>query len=228
MIVAPATSRRTANICFHGVGRPSRELEPGEDRFWLDEAEFLPLLDELADAGDAVSLSVDDGNASDVEIVLPALRERGLRATFFVIVDRLDQPGSLSTSDLGALSAAGMTIGSHGWTHAPWNALAAGELHREVVEARDVLSALVGQEVSTAALPLGQYSRQVLRASRQAGYARLFSSDRQRAGSHQWLQARFSVEHGVTPESLRDTVRRSDRKPSRLYSAAKCLGKRLR
>ena len=91
---------RHVNLCFHGIGTPERELEPGEEDYWISQETFLAVLDDVAQHRDAV-VSFDDGNASDVEIGLPALVERDLRATFFVLAGRLDAPGCLSSADLG-------------------------------------------------------------------------------------------------------------------------------
>ncbi|GAB3499998.1 polysaccharide deacetylase family protein [Flexivirga sp.] len=217
--------RRRLNVCFHGVGRPHRRLDPGEDRYWVSHDEFLRLLDVFAQDRHAVSLSVDDGNASDVEIVLPALLERGLHATFFVVVDRLGRPGSLSRTDVRELVRSGMTLGNHGWTHEPWTRFSDEELEREVIEARAALSVLSGEAVRTAALPLGQYNREVLKAARSAGYTTVFTSDRQPAAVDSWLQARFSVQSGVTPESLSRMVRDANRMPRRVCSAMNKLRK---
>src|SRR5690349_5004764 len=82
------------NVCFHGIGRPARLLEPGEDAYWISADTYHRILDSIAPRSD-VRLSFDDGNISDVEIGLPGLLERGLTATFFPLVGRLDQPGSL-------------------------------------------------------------------------------------------------------------------------------------
>ena len=101
---------RVVNVCFHGIGTPQRVLEPGEDSYWISRDTFLGVLDRVVDR-DHVRLSFDDGNASDVEFALPALLERGLTATFFVVAGRLDQPGSLSRDDVRRLHDAGMTIG---------------------------------------------------------------------------------------------------------------------
>src|SRR5207249_4098380 len=38
---------RCINICFHGVGTPRRELEPGEDVYWISEDAFRRILDEI-------------------------------------------------------------------------------------------------------------------------------------------------------------------------------------
>ena len=28
------------NVCFHGIGTPDRELEPGEDKYWISTELF--------------------------------------------------------------------------------------------------------------------------------------------------------------------------------------------
>src|SRR6185312_9451194 len=93
------------NLCLHGVGEPRRDLEPGEDLYWLPRT-ALPYVLDLVVALPFVRLSVDDGNVSDVELVLPALLERQLTATFFVLAGRLDAEGSLSEADVSQLQAA--------------------------------------------------------------------------------------------------------------------------
>jgi peptidoglycan/xylan/chitin deacetylase (PgdA/CDA1 family) len=77
-------------------------------------------------------LSFDDGNASDEEIVLPALQERGLTATFFVVAGRHHQPRSLDETGLGRIQDAGMHIGSPGWRHEPWTVLNKADLAKRV------------------------------------------------------------------------------------------------
>ena len=110
------------NLCFHGIGTPARDTEPGEDAYWISTDLYRRVLDVVAE-DPHVRISFDDGNASDVEIGLPGLVERGLTATFFVLAGRLDQPGSLAVDDVRALATAGMRIGSHGMDHRPWRGL---------------------------------------------------------------------------------------------------------
>ena len=125
------------NLCFHGIGTIDREREPGESRYWIAEATFLRILDEVR-GRPQVRLTFDDGNRSDVAVALPALRERGLSASFFALAGRLDDPASLSAADLRELRGAGMGIGSHGWTHAPWRGLSEAQARRELVDARTI------------------------------------------------------------------------------------------
>ena len=193
------------NLCFHGIGTIGREREPGESRYWVTEDFFLRILDEAGESPQ-VRLSFDDGNRSDVAVAYPALRERALSASFFALAGRLDDPASLSSTDLRDLRTAGMAIGSHGWTHTPWRGLNDQEARRELVEARTALTEASAGEIEDAALPLGQYDRQLLGRLGQVGYRTVYTSDRLPARSSAWLQPRYSVTASDTVESIRSLI----------------------
>jgi|HubBroStandDraft_3_1064219.scaffolds.fasta_scaffold29533_2 peptidoglycan/xylan/chitin deacetylase (PgdA/CDA1 family) len=198
------------NICFHGVGTPGRELEPGEDAYWVEADRFLRILDEIA-TWPRARISFDDGNASDVQVGLPALVERGLVAQFFPLAGRLGAPGSLAPGDVRELASEGMEIGTHGMWHRTWRGMDATTRTAELVEARSRIADAAGVAVVDAACPLGRYDRTLLSDLRQLGYRRVYTSDRQAARPAGWLQPRFSVRHGDTPESLRaDVLTRPD------------------
>ena len=218
---------RVVNICFHGIGSPQRVLEPGEETYWTSRDAFLGILDCVADRDD-VRLSFDDGNASDTRIALPALQERGLTATFFVVAGRLDQPGNLSREDVRQLHGAGMTIGNHGMTHRPWRGLDVVRQREELDTAREVLSEVTGRPVGDAACPLGRYDRHVLAALRRLGYRSAHTSDRRWAHTDRWLQPRYSIHQGDTPESVERDVLRRPAVPTRAMGALIGAVKRLR
>ncbi|MFI7607390.1 polysaccharide deacetylase family protein [Micromonospora sp. NPDC049366] len=199
-------TRHVLNICFHGIGEPGRELEPGEDRYWVTRDQFLAILDEVA-AWPAVRISFDDGNDSDVRIGLPALRDRNLTADFFVLAGRLGEPGSLDEDGVRELRRNGMTVGTHGLAHRSWRGMDRATVHDELVVARERLVAAVGgAPVDLAACPLGRYDRRLLARLRLLGYTGVFTSDRRAARAGAWLQPRFSVRRADTPASLRAEV----------------------
>jgi peptidoglycan/xylan/chitin deacetylase (PgdA/CDA1 family) len=198
-------TRSVVNLCFHGIGTPTRPLEPGEDRYWVGTDQFDRLLDEAMTHPD-VRLSVDDGNASDVELALPRLLERGLTATFFLLAARIGTSGSVDADGVRALRDAGMTIGSHGMDHRSWRGMAPDVERVELALAARQLTELAGQPVTQAACPLGRYDRRSLRALRRHGYTRVFTSDRRRARPDGWLQPRFSALRDDTAGTLRQTV----------------------
>jgi len=96
----------------------------------VEPAQFEELLDVIV-RFPSVRISFDDGNSSDAELALPALQQRNLTATFFILSGRLGQPGSLTAADVRNLVQANMTVGSHGARHRPWRTISAG-LHQEL------------------------------------------------------------------------------------------------
>jgi peptidoglycan/xylan/chitin deacetylase (PgdA/CDA1 family) len=198
------------NLTFHGVGPPPRPLEQGERDVWLSHERFTAVLDAAAGRGD-VRLTFDDGNASDLELALPALRERDLRATFFVSAELVGSAGYLDRGGIRELAAAGMTIGCHGLRHVPWRGLDDATLDDELVRGRRLTEQLSGRSVAAAACPFGAYDRRVLRRARSAGYARVFTSDGGRARERAWLQPRNTLRRDGDLERLLRTRREPER-----------------
>jgi peptidoglycan/xylan/chitin deacetylase (PgdA/CDA1 family) len=198
--------QRFINLTFHGIGVPRRSLHEGEDTVWVSAGRFASVLDAVVGRDD-VRITFDDGNVSDFELALPALRERGLTATFFVIAERLDVPEFLAPADLRTLADEGMTIGCHGMRHRHWRTLDHAGLREELIDAKRALESAVGRPVTAAACPFGSYGRHSLRALQLAGYSRVYTSDRGFARDGQWLQARTTItEHDplepiLVPES---------------------------
>jgi peptidoglycan/xylan/chitin deacetylase (PgdA/CDA1 family) len=215
------------NVCFHGIGTPGRELEPGEAPYWISVDTYHRVLDDLA-GWPTVRISFDDGNASDVEIGLPGLLARGLVADFFVLAGRLGQPGSLDEPAVKELVAAGMTVGTHGMNHIPWRGLDPATTRAELVDARARIAAVTGTPVDAAACPLGRYDRRLLGDLRRFGYRRVYTSDRRAADPNAWLQPRFSIRAEDTPESFRARATAVPALPARAKDAAKGLIKRWR
>jgi peptidoglycan/xylan/chitin deacetylase (PgdA/CDA1 family) len=222
-----AQGKYVRRVCFHGVGTPSRTLEPGEDRYWIPVDAFQAMLDVIASV-EGVSISFDDGNASDLEIALGALRERGLSASFFVLAGRLGSSGSLDAGDLRELVRGGMTVGNHGMDHRPWRRLSARDRERELVEARLAIADAVGRPVDEAAVPFGEYGRHLLGELRRLGYTKVYTSDGVVARSSAWLQPRYSVVATDSAEALRTALLARRSRFQVLQAAIKGSVKRLR
>lgn len=218
---------RTINLTFHGVGQPERRLDPGEDAVWLDLAEFDAALHSVTGRSD-VRLTFDDGNASDVIHALPALRQRGLTATFFVSAGKLGAPGYLDRAGVAALAAAGMRIGCHGMDHRDWRRLDGHQLREELLDAKRILEAIVDRPVTEAACPFGSYDRRVLRSLRRFGYSRVFTSDRGTAPARRWLQPRNTVHTGDVRSELAGVLTGEASGYGALRRGARLAAKRMR
>ncbi|MGQ0576442.1 MAG: polysaccharide deacetylase family protein [Pseudonocardia sp.] len=207
------------NLTVHGIGPAPRPLDPGEDRTWVTVAQFEQALDAVAGRPD-VHLTFDDGNASDVEIALPRLRERGLVAEFFVLAGRLGDPGRLDADGVQALARGGMRIGSHGWSHRDWRRMSAAQATDELDRAPQVLAELIGAPVTAVAVPFGSYDRGVLRRLRGRGARRVYTSDGGRARGDRWLQARTSLRHDCDGAGLAELL---DGRPSPAASGRRAV-----
>lgn len=221
-------SRQIA-VAFHGIGQPARALDPGEPRYWISHDRFLAFLDIVARAPDpnAIMLTFDDGNASDHDIALPAMLDRGLTGSFFPIADRLDRAGSLGMAQVQALAAAGMTVGSHGIHHIDWRKLDDRTLEAELVESKLILECCIRRPVVTASLPFGRYDARVLSALRKAGYQRIYSTDGGPSRPGDTLISRSNVRIDTTVEDFANLVQCNESLATSIIRRLKALRRRF-
>jgi peptidoglycan/xylan/chitin deacetylase (PgdA/CDA1 family) len=214
-------------VNVHGVGVPVRPLDAGEDLAWVSVAQLELVLDAAIDRPD-VRLTFDDGNASDVEIALPRLLERGLTAEFFIAAGLLGEPGRLDKDGVRELSRAGMPVGSHGWAHRDWRRLSPEQAHEEFAEAPRLLAELSGTPVTRHSIPFGSYDRKVLGRLRRVRAARAYTSDGGRTLDGSWLQARNSLRHTVDADWVQRVMVRPPSVPRRARRLAATTVKRVR
>lgn len=194
-------------LTFHGIGPSLRALADGEDRYWITRDAWRSFLDCTRHAS-SLEITFDDGNLSDLTIAAPDLAAAGLRATFFVVADRLDAAHFLSVKDLRQLRGMGMRIGSHGAAHRPWKDLSDADLRREIPDAKDRIEQALGAAVDDAACPFGAYDRRSLAALRRAGFRRVCTSDGGWANQASVVQPRTSVRADHTVADLDHAMER--------------------
>ncbi len=183
---------------FHGVGEPPPHIDPSEVKYWLNLEAYCRALDAIQDltssTGQAVSVTFDDGNLSDLTLALPELVKRDMAATFFVCAGRIGLEGYLDGPALQELLQSGMDVGSHGVDHVDLRKTSNADLAREAGTSRKTLEDICQKTVDTFAIPFGSYDRRVLAALRRAKYRTVFTSDGGRASSHVWMQARQTLQ----------------------------------
>ena len=77
-----------------------------------------------------------------------------MKASFFVVADRVGKPGYLSADDLRRLQEAGMEIGTHGMHHRSWRGLTDAELEEEIVGAQRSLEAVLPDSDRVSRVPV--------------------------------------------------------------------------
>lgn len=215
------------NLTVHRIDPARRDLDRDANPTWIDVGQFQQVLDAIVQRPD-VRITFDDGYSSDVEIALPLLLERGLTAQFFVLAGRLGSPGHLGEDDIDQLRRSGMSIGSHGWSHRNWRGLNNQDAAQEIIEAKRVLTEIVGDEVTSVAIPFGAYDRVVLRRLKQAGVTRAYTSDGGRSREGSWLQARTSLLRNLDTASINRILADSYPLATRMRGQAARVVKRWR
>jgi len=181
-------------LMYHALyrGEDTTSIDAEDLPYAVSEQDFVAQLDALierghggandvgrddeSDASPAVVITFDDGHASNHDIALPHLLERGLHAWFFVTSDFVDRrAGFCSTAQVTALAQAGMTIGSHGTTHAFFDDLDDAAALAEFEDSRTALAGM-GGTIDSISFPGGRWNRRTLDLAERAGYRTLFGS----------------------------------------------------
>jgi peptidoglycan/xylan/chitin deacetylase (PgdA/CDA1 family) len=191
-------ARGSVVLLYHGVGPSNQRTDPGFLR--VARASFEVQLDVLMEAGfefltvaelakridgaepppGLVALSFDDGMDDNHRVVLPVLRERGLRATVYVATGLIGKPNPwmardsgarmMTVEELGDLVCAGFEIGAHSVTHPDFSRLTFADCLREASESKLALERLLDIPVRTFAYPYCFYGPAAVAAVRAAGF----------------------------------------------------------
>jgi peptidoglycan/xylan/chitin deacetylase (PgdA/CDA1 family) len=188
---------------------------------------FESIVDAIQPLRDRARITFDDGNQSDLEIALPILRRKGIPARFFVVSDRIDQPGYLSSDGIRMLAADGMSIGSHGKQHVRWTGLPRPHLDEDIGESLARLREVVGGPMDEVAVPFGAYDRSVLHALKSHRVSHVFTSDRGLASDSAWLVPRNTVRVDSDVGAIRDAIENGIPLGTRLRTAAGRLKRQL-
>ncbi len=201
------------------------------DSYKLDEAAFCAHLDRIGMVAEArirlighsgevepateraVLLTFDDGGASADEPTAGLLEARGWRGHFYIVTERIGQPGFLSATQIRRLHERGHHIGSHSHSHPPRiSELGDAALLHEWSESRRILALILGEAPFSVSVPGGFYSRRVAQAVHASGYSVLFNSEptsRVRRVAGLAVLGRYSIKRNTTPDAAQALARGS-------------------
>ncbi|MCX8053990.1 MAG: polysaccharide deacetylase family protein [Armatimonadetes bacterium] len=194
-------SPSTVVLLYHRIGMPRlSSLVAGQyvlPRFFRAQLDYLtyrgwnalalPQVVELLgqpDGHDCNSFAVtfDDAYLGVYDHACPALADRNMTATVFVVVDRIGGVNEwdstagdvreplMSAGQIREIAQLGFEIGSHTLTHPHLVALNESDLRREIVDSKKKLEDIIGKEVLAFSYPYGEYDDRVLAAVAEAGY----------------------------------------------------------
>ena len=129
----------------------------------------------------AILITFDDGYQEAGMLAARELRDRGMKATFFINPDTIDKALTkgyphMTTEELKALAATGLfSIESHTMSHPHLDKLSADDLKRELEQSKAAIEELTGHTVKALAYPFGDYDQKVIDATIAAGYSTAFA-----------------------------------------------------
>lgn len=187
---------------FHGIGEPHGGIDDAERPYWISEARFVEMLDQIEShpARGRVRITFDDGKRSDITIAMPLLQERGYCGEFFILTGRFDDSDYVSREDCRALVAGGMVVGLHGRHHVNWRALDREGFADETVAARAELEAVIGQPVRSVAIPYGRYNRGVIARLTAQGFDTIYTTDGGESAAGQRVRNRTTLRSDTTDQ----------------------------
>ncbi|MBK7214447.1 MAG: polysaccharide deacetylase family protein [Bacteroidales bacterium] len=152
----------------------------------------------------SVTLTFDDGNASDYDIVFPILKKFNIPATFFISTGNLNN-GKLEVEKLVELSENKLIeIGSHGLTHRDLRTLKDDEIRKELLISREYLQKIIQKPVDFFALPYGSGDSRIYKLCSECGYKAVFTTRKQinpvKKGG--FLFNRWTIKAGTSTESF--------------------------
>jgi peptidoglycan/xylan/chitin deacetylase (PgdA/CDA1 family) len=121
-----------------------------------------------------VAVTFDDGYRDNLTLAAPVLLQHQIPFTVFVCTGFMrDASGNfLTATELRELAALpGVTIGSHGATHAPLTGLDDAALRNELASSKAEIEDATGRPVNAISYPHGAVDRRVRNAAAAAGYA---------------------------------------------------------
>lgn len=111
-----------------------------------------------------VIITLDDGYVDNYENALPILQKHGLRATFFVVTQFVDEGrvGYLTWDMVKEMSAAGMSIEPHSKTHPDLSGAERDFVIYEMLGSQQTIAAHIGSTPRFFCYPGGRYDQQTM------------------------------------------------------------------
>jgi peptidoglycan/xylan/chitin deacetylase (PgdA/CDA1 family) len=152
-----------------------------------------------------VSITFDDGFESAYIKALPILDKAGIKATWYIITNLLNETGYMTADQVKALAADGQEVGGHTRTHPHLPTLTVEQQESEIAGSRQDLFAL-GINATSFAYPYGEHNEDSLTAVQAAGFTSARTTDQNLSGRNPFLLQGYSITPDTTLEEIRHAI----------------------
>ena len=156
-----------------------------------------------------IILTFDDGYEDFYTAAFPLLKKYNMRATVYMIANKIDKPGYLSSQQLKELDWSGLvTIASHGLNHVNFYTLPREKLEGEMQESKKILENLLEHKIKHFAYPVGAYDKRIKTEAEKAGYATATLTDYGyiHEEKNRLALARVRVQGGISSEKFKSLL----------------------
>ncbi|MCL2638993.1 MAG: polysaccharide deacetylase family protein [Oscillospiraceae bacterium] len=171
---APGASRPTDSKIGWGLGKATDERNRpldalnAQSKYGHLSAVFID-----SETDNQIYLTFDEGYENGFSPrILDVLRDKNVRATFFVTYDYCKNEPELIQRMLDD----GHELGNHSWSHPSFPSLTDEQIAEEITKLHDYVYESFGYEMRLIRFPMGEFSERVLAATQNAGYKSIFWS----------------------------------------------------
>lgn len=190
---------------------------PGAIHYKILKDTFIDHLDAISayciSAGidkNSVVFTFDDGGVSFYTIIAPALEKYGWKGYFFISTRQIGTEGFLNIDQVKELKARGHIIGSHSHHHRVLTEMSLEEVGNELKQSVDVLSAILGERISTISIPNGCYNKGILDLAIDEGLTTIYTSKpttKEQTYKRANLIGRYSIAYNTTATDVMHIIK---------------------
>lgn len=128
-----------------------------------------------------IYLTFDDGGKSAVLDTRDILNKYGMKGHFFITTSLIGTENFLSKKDIIMLDEEGHVVGSHSHSHPKRiSSLPPNNIEEEWKKSIEILNSILNKKITTASIPGGFYSDEVVKFAAKHGITHLFTSEPKR------------------------------------------------